>query len=211
MRIATNSTIGIVVLLASMLALGASAGQKHGAASTPATDPPAKAIVPPKPSRPSYVIGEQDVLSIDVWREKELSGTVVVRPDGMITVPLLNDIYVLGMPPEHLAEIISRKLKPFVAVPKVTVTVRAINSRKVYVIGEVSHAGVFPINSTTTVLQLLAEAGGVGDFANRKNIYILRTTMGKQVRLPFNYDAVIKGKDSKENVVLHPGDTVVVP
>jgi polysaccharide biosynthesis/export protein len=172
-------------------------------------DPVAK--LKPNPTPPEYTIGEQDVLHIDVWQERELSEDVVVRPDGKITVPLVDELYVVGMTPPQLEQVLEEKLKPFLTVPKVTVVVRSINSRQVYIVGQVGRRGAIPINSTTTVLQLLAEAGGPSNFAKTKKIYILRNVHGKQVRIPFNYDEVIQGKDDKQNIVLEPGDTVVVP
>jgi polysaccharide export outer membrane protein len=158
-----------------------------------------------------YKIGEQDVLTITVWRETELSGTVMVRPDGKITLPLLNDVHAAGLTPDELKNSLTEKLGPFVNTPQVTVAVREINSRKVFIIGQVGHEGSYRINSTTTVLQIIAEAGGLRDFANRKGIYVLRTQNGSQQRLTFNYDKVIRGKDSKDNILLRPGDTIVVP
>jgi polysaccharide export outer membrane protein len=158
-----------------------------------------------------YTIGEQDVLDIDVWREKELSGQVVVRPDGRITVPLVNEIYVVGMTPLQLQTLLADKLQPFVTTPQVTVAVHEINSRKVYLIGQVAHEGVFHINSTTTISQIIAEAGGLHPYAKRNKIYVLRNVLGKQVRFPFNYDAVIKGKANSQDLVLKPGDKIVVP
>lgn len=158
-----------------------------------------------------YRIGEQDVLTITVWREPELSGTVMVRPDGMVTLPLLNDVHASGLTPDELKNALTEKLGPFVNTPQVTVAVREINSRKVFIIGQVGHEGSYRINSTTTVLQIIAEAGGLRDFANRKGIYVLRTQNGGQQRLTFNYDKVIRGKDSKDNILLRPGDTIVVP
>lgn len=158
-----------------------------------------------------YVIGEQDVLAITVWKEPELSGVVVVRPDGKITVPLVNEVKVVGMTPVQLQDLLTEKLKPFVNVPQVTVTVRQINSRNVYLIGEAAREGSFPINSSTTILQLIAQAGGLRDFAKRKGIYVIRKLGGKQVRYSFNYDEVIRGKNPKQNIVLEPGDLIVVP
>jgi polysaccharide export outer membrane protein len=157
------------------------------------------------------VIGEQDVLTIIVWKERELSGQVVVRPDGKITLPLVNEIKVVGMTPAQLQTVLTEKLKPFINVPQVTVEVNQINSRKVYLIGEVMKTGIFPINSSTTVLQIIAEAGGVRDFAKRKDIYVLRNVGGKQQRYPFSYDDVIRGKKPQQNIVLQPGDMIVVP
>lgn len=158
-----------------------------------------------------YRIGEQDVLMVTVWREPELSGPVMVRPDGKITIPLVNEVAVVGMTPEQLQNMLTEKFHSFVTVPKVTVTVREINSRKVYVIGQVGKEGAYPINSTTTVLQIIAEAGGLREYANHKRIYVLRNNSGKQVRFPFNYDEVIKGRNYSQNILLLPGDTIVVP
>jgi polysaccharide biosynthesis/export protein len=179
--------------------------------SEPGTAAAAKSIKAGDPSLMGYTIGEQDVLEIDVWREKELSQTVVVRPDGKITVPLVNEIYVVGMTPTRLQETLMEKLQPFVTAPQVTVSVKEINSRKVYLIGQVGHAGVFRINSTTTVSQIIAEAGGLRDFAKRKKIYVLRNQNGTQTRLPFNYDGVITGQKDSKDIVLKPGDKIVVP
>ena len=156
-----------------------------------------------------YRIGEQDVLVITVWREPELSATVMVRPDGKITLPLVNDVDAGGLTTDELKNLLTEKLRPFVNVPQVTVAVREINSRKVFVIGQVGREGSYRINSTSTVLQVIAEAGGLRDFANRKGIYVLRHQNGSQVKLSFNYDKVIRGKD--DNIQLRPGDTIVVP
>jgi polysaccharide biosynthesis/export protein len=175
-----------------------------------AKEPP-KAVKADDPSLAGYIIGEQDVLEIDVWREKELSGTVTVRPDGKITVPLVGEINVVGMTPQQLQEALMEKLQPFVTAPQVTVSVKEINSRKIYLIGQVGRPGVFRINSTTTVSQIIAEAGGLRDFAKRKKIYVLRNQNGVEVRLPFNYDDVIKGQKDSKDIVLKPGDKIIVP
>jgi len=159
----------------------------------------------------AYIIGEQDTLNITVWKEKEISGSVVVRPDGKITVPLVGEVKVVGMTPAQLQALLTDKLKPFVTIPQVTVAVAEIRSRKVYLIGHAAREGPFMINSSTTVLQVIAEAGGLRDFAKRKKIYILRQQGDAQVRFPFNYDDVIKGKNIDQNILLQPGDTIVVP
>lgn len=156
-----------------------------------------------------YRIGEQDVLVITVWREPELSATVMVRPDGKITLPLINDVDAGGLTTEELKALLTDKLRPLVNLPQVTVAVREINSRKVFVIGQVAREGSYRINSNSTVLQIIAEAGGLRDFANRKGIYVLRHQDGGQVKLRFNYNNVVRGKD--DNIQLRPGDTVVVP
>jgi polysaccharide export outer membrane protein len=165
-----------------------------------------------EPSDPNaYIIGEQDALAITVWKEKEISGAVVVRPDGKITVPLVGEIKVVGMTPARLQSVLAEKLKPFVTVPQVTVAVTEIRSRKVYLIGRAAREGPFMINSSTTVLQIIAQAGGLKDFAKRKKIYILRQNGNEQVRIAFNYDDVIRGRHIEQNILLQPGDTIVVP
>lgn len=178
----------------------------RGSASNPAPDK-----VSEKPDPNAYIIGEQDTLNITVWKEKEISGSVVVRPDGKITVPLVGEINVVGMTPVQVQRLLAEKLKPFVTIPQVTVAVTGIRSRKVYLIGHAAREGPFMINSSTTVLQVIAEAGGLRDFAKRKKIYILRQQGNEQVRFTFNYDDVIKGKNTAQNILLHPGDTIVVP
>jgi polysaccharide biosynthesis/export protein len=159
----------------------------------------------------AYIIGEQDALVITVWKEKEISGGVVVRPDGKITVPLVGEIKAVGMTPVQLQSVLAEKLRPFVTVPQVTVAVTEIRSRKVYLIGHAAREGPFMINSSTTILQLIAQAGGVKDFAKRKKIYILRQHGKEQLHIPFNYDDAIKGKRPEQNILLEPGDTIVVP
>jgi polysaccharide export outer membrane protein len=159
--------------------------------------------------RLTYIIGVEDELQISVWREPELSTSVVVRPDGMITLPLVNDLKVVGLKTEELQAILVEKLKSYVNEPQVTVIVRAIHSRKVYLVGQVMHQGTFPLNGDMTALELLAAAGGVGPFAKADSIYILREQNGKKIRIPFHYKKTVAGKS--ENVVLQPGDVVVVP
>ncbi len=170
-----------------------------------AAKPPAKPKNADLPGLAGYTIGEQDVLDIDVWQEKELSGPAVVRPDGKITMPLVGEIYVVGMTPVQLQGELMKRLEPFVTVPQVTVSVHEINSRKVYVMGQVGHEGVYHINSTTTVSQILVQAAGLREYAKRSKIYVLRTVGGKQVRLPFNYNSFIKGQKNGQDFVLKSG------
>jgi polysaccharide biosynthesis/export protein len=157
----------------------------------------------------NYVIGVEDELQISVWREPELSTAVVVRPDGMITLPLVNDLKAAGLKTEELQNILMEKLKGYVNEPQVTVIVRAIHSRKVSLVGQANHQGSFPLNGDMTALELLAVAGGLGPFAKADSIYILREENGKKLRIPFHYKKAIAGKS--ENVVLKPGDVMVVP
>ncbi len=159
----------------------------------------------------SYKIGPQDVLQIDVWKEPEITRSVPVRPDGKITLPLLNDVQAAGLTPMELAEAIRTELKRYINNPQVTVSVSAINSRRVYITGEVIRPGAFPLLPGMTVLQALTSAGGFTPFANTKGIYVLRVEGGKQVKLPFDYKAFVNGKKPEVNVQLQPGDTIVVP
>lgn len=158
-----------------------------------------------------YVIGNEDVLTVTIWKERELSGSVVVRPDGKITVPLVGEIKVVGMTPLQLKGWLEERLKPFITVPQVSVAVNQINSRKVYLIGQVVREGAFPINSSMTVLQVLAGAGGLRDFAKKKKIYVLRKRGEEEIRFPFDYAAAVKGRNREENIRVEPGDTIVVP
>jgi polysaccharide biosynthesis/export protein len=158
-----------------------------------------------------YIIGAQDVLAIDVWKEKELTRTVEVRPDGKISLPLLNDIQASGLTPMQLAANITEGLKKFITDPQVTVIVTQINSQRVYILGEVTHPGAYPLLPGMNVLQALSSAGGFTMFANTKKIYVLRQQGGKQKKFPFNYKDVISGKHTDQNIVLRAGDQIVVP
>jgi polysaccharide biosynthesis/export protein len=159
----------------------------------------------------AYKIGPQDVLKIDVWKEEQLTRTVPVRPDGKITLPLLNDVQAVGLTPMELAGVISEQLKKYINGPQVTVSVTEINSRRVYVNGEVTKSGAYPLLPHMTVLQALSSSGGFTQFARMKNIYVLRTEGGKQIKLPFNYKEAISGKNAAQNIELQPGDVIVVP
>lgn len=159
---------------------------------------------------PDYVIGADDVLHISVWKETDLTNTLPVRSDGKISMPLLDDVQAAGLTPMQLANSLTEKLKKFIADPRVTVVVTQMNSQKIYILGEVSHTGAMPLTPNMTVLQAIASAGFT-QFANTKGIYILRTESGKQQKLPFNYKQVVKGEGMEQNVLLKPGDTIVVP
>ena len=161
------------------------------------------------PADPNYVIGAQDVLDISVWKEEQLTKTVPVRPDGKISMPLLNDVQAAGLTPTQLANQITESLKKFVTDPQVTVIVREINSQRVYLLGEVTRAGAYPLLPNMTVLQALSSAGGFTQFANLKKIYVLRVENGKQEKFPFNYKHALESPD--QNILLKAGDTIVVP
>ncbi len=169
------------------------------------------ALAKKDPDPTVYRIGIEDDLQISVWKEPDLSITVVVRPDGMITMPLVNDVAVVGLTPAELQAILTEKLKPYVNEPQVTVIVRGIKSRKVYLYGQVGRGGAYPLIGNKSVLELLAEAGGLTPFAKKGSIYILRESDHKQVKIPFNYNNALKGKKPNDNIELLPGDIVVVP
>lgn len=160
---------------------------------------------------PAYKIGPQDVLRIDVWREDQLTRTIPVRPDGKITLPLLNDVQAAGLTPMELAGVIRDELKTYISNPQVTVSVTEINSQRVYVNGEVTRAGAYALVPHMTVLQALSNSGGFTQFARLKNIYVLRMENGKQLKLPFNYKEAISGKNPDQNLELQSGDVIVVP
>jgi polysaccharide export outer membrane protein len=159
---------------------------------------------------PSYIIGAEDNLHIAVWKEADLTVTLPVRSDGMISMPLLNDVPAAGLTPMQLADSITEKLKKFVANPQVTVVVTQINSKRIFLVGEVAHTGPLPLIPNMTVLQALATAG-MNQFANTKKIYVLRTVNGKQQKLPVDYRRLVKGEQIDRNYLLQPGDTIVVP
>lgn len=158
-----------------------------------------------------YVIGAQDVLNISVWREPDLSQTVPVRPDGKISLPLLNDVQAAGLTPMQLADELKEKLQKFIATPQVSVIVTAVNSQRIYILGEVARPGAMPLLGEMTVMQAISNAGGLSEFANAKGIYVLRTQNGTQQRLAFNYKQAIKGGPGVQDIPLKPGDTIVVP
>ncbi len=166
----------------------------------------------PDAVQPGYIIGPEDVLHINVWKEADFSAaTIPVRPDGKISLPLIDDVRAAGLTPMELGALITQRLKQYVTEPRVTVTVASVNSQRIYIVGQVGRAGQFPLLSDMTVLQALSTAGGLTPFAAAKKIYILRQEKGKQVKLPFNYKDVIKGRSQEQNIVLRSGDTIVVP
>jgi polysaccharide export outer membrane protein len=194
----------IRILIGLVLWLGFWSARAQNSASKP-TPPPL-----PQTSSSSYVIGPDDVLAVSVWKEPELTNTLPVRADGMISLPLLNDVTAAGLTPMQLAASITEKLKKYVSDPRVTVTVTAMNSKRIYITGEVVKPGAMNLTPQMTVLQALSSAGFT-QFANTKGIYILRNESGTQTKIPVNYKKLIKGQDVGQNVSLKPGDTIVVP
>ena len=158
-----------------------------------------------------YKIGPQDIVKIDVWKEPEITRTIPVRPDGKISLPLLNDVQASGLTATQLASSIRVGLTRYLQNPQVTVTIVEINSKRVFITGEVARSGALPLLPNMTVLQALASAGGFTQFAREKSIYVLRVVDGKQVKYPFNYKDAVKGKHPEQNILLQPGDLIVVP
>src|SRR6266567_931280 len=201
----------LAILMGMGLLTAGVVGQNNNAAKAYADKPTATAQAPAASSSASdsdYVIGADDVLRISVWKEPDLSEILPVRPDGKISMPLLNDVPAAGLTPLQLKDSLTEKLKKYIADPRVTVVVTAMNSRRIFVSGEVVHTGPMALLPHMTMLQALSQAGFT-QFANPKAIYLLRTENGKQQKLPFNYKDVIKGNHPEQNIVLKPGDTVV--
>lgn len=187
-----------------------------GPLSSVAQQAPAPASAPASPETNAastldtdYVLGTGDVLHISVWDEPQLTVTATVRPDGKISMPLLYDVSVAGMTPDGLQKSLADQLTRFVRKPNVTVTVQEIHSRMVFITGEVQRPGAYPLLASMNVVQLVARSGGLTDFAKQKKIYVLRAD--KTTRVDVNYEKVLRGQASQQNVDLAPGDTVVVP
>jgi polysaccharide export outer membrane protein len=186
------------------------AQQSSSATASPAASAAEQVAKADKIDTAHYIIGAEDTLQITVWKEPTLSGTVPVRPDGRISLVLLGDLQAAGMTPMQLAADITQRLKKYVQDPRVSVVVLAVNSQRIFVLGEVGHVGAITMTAGMTPLQAIASAGGLTPFAHSKRIYILRGTGAAQKKIPFNYKAALKG-DDKQNISLEPGDTIVVP
>ncbi len=178
------------------------------AEAAPNSSPTASAA---QPHDNRFVIGNDDMLAINVWKEPDVSRSVPVRSDGKISLPLVGEVQAAGLTPLALEKDIAAKLKNYIAEPEVTVMVQQVNSQKFNILGQVARPGSYSIANSTTVLDAIALAGGFRDFAKKKSIYVLRQGAGGESRLPFNYKAVSEGKDMTENVKLQPGDTIIVP
>ena len=201
--------------LAKPLAKDAEAGRLNGTANLhptalSASNPPSRTLPVNAPAE--YRIGSGDILRIHVWKEPDASiPAVTVRSDGKIALPIVKEIEVAGLTLRELEKILTEKFSRFINDPEITVVAKEIQSEKVYLVGAVKKEGSFLLKSPMTVLQVLAEAGGFTDFAKKKKIYVLRTKNQNQSRLPFNYEAVIKGENMEQNILVLPGDTIVVP
>jgi polysaccharide biosynthesis/export protein len=165
-----------------------------------------------KQDPPHYKIGPSDILSVSVWKEKDLSqDTVLVLPDGRITLPLLDALMAAGRTADELKKTIADEYEKFVTKPEVTVIIKEIRSRRIYTIGKMSRPGPYALESDMTVLQALSIAGGFAQWADEKNIMIVRREGEKETQIPFNYKEYISGKNPGQNILLKPGDTIVVP
>ena len=200
----------MVVALASFVA--AQANTNASAASAQASRNDAANASAANAHDDSFVIGAGDVLSINVWKEPDLSKSIPVRSDGKISMPLAGEVQAAGRTPLKLEQDIAEKLKNYISEPEVTVIVQQINSQKFNILGQVARPGSYLLTSAATVVDAIAIAGGFRDFAKKKSMYVLRQNgEGTQTKLPFNYKEVIKGQNLQQNVKLQPGDTIVVP
>jgi polysaccharide export outer membrane protein len=214
----TARRIASVLTLLAVVSIGALAQSDSAAQAPPPTPPAADKQASDKPapraahSDSSYVIGANDVLAINVWKEPDISRSVPVRSDGKISLPLVGELQASGQTPQQLEQEITKRLQSYISEPEVTVIVTDSKSQKVNILGMVSKPGAYLLTSSTTVLDAIAMAGGFKDFAKQKSIYILRQAPdGTQKRIPFNYKDVIKGQNSDQNIRLQAGDTLVVP
>ena len=212
-RIGQSATLLVCALLPSMLVAQTMAknDDKPAAAAT-AMAAQAPNSSGAKPHDDSFVIGNDDMLAINVWKEPDISRSIPVRSDGKISLPLIGEVQAAGLTPLKLEQDTASKLQNYISQPEVTVMVQQINSQKFNVLGQVAHPGTFVIANSPTVLDAIALAGGFRDFAKQKAVYVLRQNAdGTQTRLPFNYKEVVKGQHTEQNVKLQPRDTVVVP
>ncbi len=165
-----------------------------------------------KPHNDSFIIGNDDMLAISVWKEPDLTKTIPVRSDGKISLPLVGELQATGRTPLQLEQDISAKLQSYITTPEVTVIVEQINSKKFNILGEITKPGSFSLSLAPTVVDAIAAAGGLRDFAKKTGIYILRqTASGTETKIPFNYKDFLKGKHIEQNIKLEPGDTIIVP
>jgi polysaccharide export outer membrane protein len=204
-RPARRARLTIAVLAVLLIVVGVA---RPGVAAPPPQNADGQQGVTPPPD---YVIGPGDVLDIVFWRNKDMSAQAVVRPDGCISLPLLDDVTAAGLSPDALGHDLEQRAKRYFDAPSVTVIIQQINSRHVYITGRVAKPGEYPLYGPSTVLQLISTAGGLSEYAHKDDIVIVRTANGRSERHHFNYDDVIKGKHPDENILLKPGDTVVVP
>jgi polysaccharide export outer membrane protein len=207
MKLICNVRVAATALFCSLALVQPAAGQAQTPSANGKTNGGSTGVVVP----PGYVIGPDDVLSIVFWRDKEMSLDVVVRPDGKISLPLVNDVQAAGYTPDQLRAALIQSATKYIADPNATVVVREIKSRRVFITGLVLKPGEYQLTGELNVLQLIALAGGLQEYADAKNIMVIRKESGREQYSKFNYKDVIKGKNVQQNLALKPGDTVVVP
>jgi polysaccharide biosynthesis/export protein len=202
-----------ICLLSSMLsAQSATANKKPASPPEPATTSSQTDNAGGKPHDSTFIIGNDDLLAINVWKEPDISRSLPVRSDGKISLPLVGEVQAAGQTPLKLEQDIAARLKSYIEEPDVTVIVQQINSQKFNILGQVGRPGAYPLTNVATVLDAIAIAGGFRDFAKQKSIYVLRQNPdGTQTRIPFNYKEVVKGENPAQNIRLLPHDTIVVP
>ena len=208
----TICVLAALLIVGSVQGQDSSSNQPDGKTASSATTDPSSGTRPKVRSDDTYVIGDADILSINVWKEPDISKQVPVRSDGKISLPLVGDIQATGETPLQLEHAITDKLKGFMTDPEVTVIVQQIVSPKYNIFGQVGRPGSFTITAGTTIMDAIALSGGLRDFAKKKGIYVLRPEPGGgQTKILFNYDKFIKGRDPSQNILIKPGDTIVVP
>ena len=203
--------LGLILVFVGHLSgqAGPPAGGDRPAANSSVQSDPASGT---KPNDENFIIGNDDVLAISVWKESELTKSVPVRSDGKISLPLVGEIQATGRTPLQLEQDITEKLKNFITTPEVTVIVEKVNSRKFNMLGEINKAGEFPLTASTTIMDAIAMGGGFKDFAKKSGMYILRKGPdGREIRINFNYKEFIKGKNPGQNIMIEPNDTIIVP
>ena len=210
MRSLTAAAVLVAIAVPAFAQAPKPGNQTTAKPAAPATAPAPAAVgggVPPA----DYVIGADDQLEIVFWREKDVSGPVTVRPDGMISLPLLNEVRAAGLTPEELRITVTTVAEKLLDQPTVSVIVKAINSRKVFLVGQIAKPGPYPLLAPPTVLQMIATAGGPSEYAKLGEIVIVRTDGGKTTHLLFNYEDILRGRKLEQNILLKPGDTIAIP
>jgi len=205
---------GVTALTVPALLRGQNPQESSQATQTASAKPAAnrpEGVNPPVKVGKDYVIGADDVLDVSVWKEQDLTRTLQVRPDGKISMPLLGDVQAAGLTPSQLAQTVSDKLKRYLTAPQVTIILTQINSQRVYVTGEVTRPGAYPVLPGMTILQAITSAGGLTQFANAKKIFLMRDENHIQTKYPFSYKEVLDGRKADENLPVKAGDTIVVP
>lgn len=207
-------SLALLLCAICLLSYGVLAQETSGPAATALNTPSAgtsagNAI---NPVSTGYLVGEADVLRINVWKQPEISQlSVTVRPDGMVSVPLVGEVKVSGLTPTQIESVLAGDLKQYVNEPRVTVSVAEVGSKTVYVTGEIQHPGAYPLVGPIDVLQVIAKAGGVTPYAHRRSVFVLRRINGTSEKIAVNYNRIFHGKNPEQNINLQPGDTVVVP